>query len=117
MTKVPQLGITCGATNCAQNKHAFNNPLKAYKRRGQGRQFLEPGVCKGCGADLIDWPRLHSRNISDAEHTCASLKNELIRGEFWNRPFSGRSLEDFMQRGTAIVYADIRPTLTRIIGP
>jgi hypothetical protein len=117
MSKIPQLGITCGATNCAQDKHAFNNPLKTYKRRGQGRQFLQPGVCKGCGADLIDWARLHGKNPADIEYTIEALKREYIRWEFWNRSFSDKARADLNERGIESVYADIRPTLVRIVLP
>jgi hypothetical protein len=117
MSEVPQLGITCGSTNCGEGKHAFNSPSRTYKRRGQGRKFLAPGVCKGCGKTLVDWPRVHARDSSDAEYTFASLRHEYIRWEFWTRPFNDRSRLDVKQRGAQAVYADIHPTLTRILRP
>ena len=29
------------------------------------------GKCRACGADLVDWKRLHRRDKADAEHTFA----------------------------------------------
>lgn len=117
MSAVTQLNITCGASDCEHGRHAFNNPHRAYKRRGSGRNFLQPGVCKACGAAPVDWQRLHARDPNDIANTFESLRFELIRWEFWNRPFSERSLLDLNRRGHKAVFEDVRPTLVRFLKP
>jgi len=36
-----------------------------------------------CGADLINWPRVHQRDVRDVDHTIQALKYEHIRHDFW----------------------------------
>lgn len=117
MSLVPQLNITCGASDCGHGRHAFNNPHRAYKRRGNGRNFLQPGVCRACGAAPVDWQRLHARDPNDIANTFESLRFELIRWVFWTRRFSQRSLLDLNRRGHKAVFEDVRPTLVRFLKP
>jgi hypothetical protein len=117
MTTVPNLKITCGSHECANGLHAFNSPNRTYKRKGNGRQYLDPGVCKACGASVVDWRRLHARDINDIAHTFSQLKQEMIRNEFWTRPFNSRSLHDLETRGFDSISAGVGDVLSNIIGP
>lgn len=64
----------CKKTDCSKNLHCF---LKDRKRR------TPEGTCLACGIDLVDWRRVHRRDIGDIEHTLSALKHEHIRHEFW----------------------------------
>src|SRR4051794_28053425 len=64
--KIPKINITCGSTDCQNDHHAFNDPSHTYKKRGRGRNHLDRGVCKACGIDIVDWDRLHKRDLKDA---------------------------------------------------
>ncbi|MFZ0492040.1 MAG: DUF4186 family protein [Acidimicrobiia bacterium] len=71
--KRKKLGITCTSTDCenpAEPTHCFK------PKRGQPGP---PGTCRECGADLIDWQRVHERNLVDAANTFSALENETFR--------------------------------------
>jgi len=44
------------------------------------------GQCRSCGVNLIDWQRVHSRDLSDVAFTFQALKKELVRHHFWHVP-------------------------------
>lgn len=115
-TDIPDLGMRCGDADCEHGTHAFNDPHRDYQRKGRGRHFLEAGVCKACGADVVAWDRVHRRDIEDIEHTFASLRKESIREEFWQRPLNDASTVQFEQLGMQGIEALVRPTLLRILG-
>ena len=115
MTQVPNLNITCGSSDCENGHHAFNG--RPFKKRGQGREYLEQGVCKACGVEVVDWPRLHARDPQDLTHTFSTLQLEYIRWEFWSRPFEAHLLETARERGRDGLRVDARAALTRIVGP
>lgn len=64
----------CKRAECNNGLHCF---LKHKKRK------TSEGSCWACGVDVIDWTRVHKRDIDDIEHTVNALKNERIRHEFW----------------------------------
>lgn len=69
------LGVTrCKRTDCNNDLHCF---LKDRKRN------TAEGTCLECGTDLIDWARVHRRDVRDVEHTIEALKHEHVRHEFW----------------------------------
>jgi hypothetical protein len=71
----PLTGVKrCKLTDCAHDLHCF---LKDKKR------VTPDGTCLSCGADLIDWRRMHQRDLADIDHTIRALKYEHIRHEFW----------------------------------
>jgi len=81
------LDITCGSTKCEDELHCFRMSNKDIKKQGRS------GVCKECGADLIDWNRMHKQDIQDAEFVFNSMKNELIRHVYWHTPIDDRAIE------------------------
>jgi hypothetical protein len=115
--KIPTIKVTCGSTDCENGHHAFNDPSHEYKKRGHGRTHLQPGVCKSCGADVVDWARLHKRDIKDAAHTFEALQHEFIRWKFWNDEFNEKSRARFANDGMDATLASVRPTLEKTIGP
>src|SRR5947199_5312284 len=65
------LDIKCTSSDCQNGLHCF----KATRRMAPA----ERGRCRSCGADLVDWSRVHRRDKADAAYTFAALQFELIR--------------------------------------
>lgn len=65
----------CNQTDCETGLHCF---LKHQKRRK-----TPAGTCWACGIALVDWSRVHKRDINDVRHTVRAFKSERIRHEFW----------------------------------
>jgi Domain of unknown function (DUF4186) len=76
--KPPPLDIKCTSVDCGNDLHCFKQLKKmTHDQRGK---------CRACGADLVDWSRLHRRDKNDASHTFEALQHELIRHHFFHRP-------------------------------
>jgi hypothetical protein len=71
------LKITCTSTDCKNNLHCFQLAQKMKKNGPAGR-------CRTCGAQLVDWPRVHRANLEDANYTFEALRYEMIRHHFWH---------------------------------
>jgi len=71
------LKITCTSTRCRDNLHCFRLTQRQRREGPAGR-------CRTCGIELVDWKRVHRREIRDAKHTVAALQLELIRHHFWH---------------------------------
>ncbi|HEX9669963.1 MAG TPA: DUF4186 family protein, partial [Thermoanaerobaculia bacterium] len=73
------------------------------------------GKCRACGASLVDWRRMHAKNLSDAEHTFATLRLETIRHHFWHIPLSLYAINYARRKGkVALRAAAIRQIQQRV---
>jgi len=84
------LKITCTSTDCESNLHCF---------RQKQRNAPPHGPCRECGAELVNWPRVHAREIHDAENTTESLKYELIRHHYWHKPVVPKAIKIARRKG------------------
>jgi hypothetical protein len=57
------------------------------------------GACRSCGAELIDWHRIHQRDLLDVEYTVQSLQLELIRHKFWHVEIDERAVNHAKRKG------------------
>ena len=73
------LKVTCTSANCGDDLHCFKFHSRKMKPADRGH-------CRYCGADLVDWERVHARNTADIAHTFEALKHEFIRHHFWHKP-------------------------------
>jgi hypothetical protein len=87
-----KLNIKCTDSDCTNNLHCFK-PTKKLIKQGLG------GKCRTCKADLVDWSRVHKKEILDAGYTFKALKFELIRHEFWHRKFTEKAKEYANKKG------------------
>jgi Domain of unknown function (DUF4186) len=87
------LGITCTSSDCENGLHCFRQAKK------RGEQKVVGGRCRDCGADLVNWPRLHSRSFQDADYTVRALHYELIRHHFWHEEFDVRAMNYARRKG------------------
>jgi len=85
--KLTPLDITCGSTKCEDELHCFRMSNRDVKKHGK------KGVCKECGADLIDWKRIYKKDIQDAEFVFSALKNELIRHVYWHADIDSEAIK------------------------
>ena len=69
-----RLKIRCTSAGCEDDLHC----IKQLKKTSQEQR----GKCRYCGADLVDWDRLHVRDLVDVEQTFSALKNEMTRHHF-----------------------------------
>jgi len=75
-TQPSPLKITCSSSDCQQDLHCFR-PTSWKNPDPHPR-------CRDCGADLIEWERVHRRDFGDSEFLFVQLPKELIRHHFWH---------------------------------
>ena len=107
--KPAPLAVKCTDTACDQGLHCF----KQLKRMMPD----ERGRCRECGADLIDWDRVHQRNIHDATHTFAMLRFELIRHAFFHQPFDEIAVNHAKRKGRQRLLEAARHRLQKYLAP
>jgi hypothetical protein len=100
--------VTCTSTDCENDLHCF-------KPKPRGAKHPE-GTCRECGADLIDWERVHAHNNNDTAFTFDMLKNEMIRHHMWHIPFDEDALRKARKQGRKVVYEGARSRLKSSIG-
>jgi hypothetical protein len=103
------LKITCTSSDCDSGLHCFKATTK-MKARNEG------GRCRECGADLIAWERLYSRDLQDVEHTFKALKHELIRHHFWHKPIDQKAINHARRKGKKRLHSDVAKRIRRSLG-
>jgi hypothetical protein len=74
--ELPKLEVTCTDSRCDKKLHAFK-PKKEMTAE-------QVGSCRSCGeSGLVDWERVHQRDLADFDYLREALDKELIRHEFW----------------------------------
>jgi len=89
--KPPPLDIKCTSTDCDNDLHCFKQLRKMTPD--------QRGKCRDCGADLVDWKRLHRRDGTDAAHTFEALQHEMIRHHFFHRPVDEVAMRHAQRKG------------------
>ena len=107
--KPPPLDIKCTSVDCDNDLHCFKQ-LKKMAPDQRGR-------CRACGADLVDWDRLHRRDGTDAAHTFAALQRELIRHHFFHKRVDDRALRHAQRKGRALLKEAARGRLRKYLAP
>lgn len=93
MTGLSRLNITCTSVDC-DNPH---DPTHCFKpKRGQPGPV---GSCRECGAELIDWERVHERNLADLANTFSALENETFRRHMMHAEVPYKVRELALKRG------------------
>lgn len=105
------LGITCTSTDCENGLHCF----RQSKSCGEGH--VVGGHCRECGANLVNWQRLHKNSFEDVEYTFRSLKYELIRHHFWHKEIDIRALNYARRKGLAGLTGAAENRVRRCLAP
>lgn len=107
--KPEPLGITCTSTDCGNNLHCF---LQLQKMTPDQR-----GKCRVCGADLVDWPRVHRRKIRDAKNTFKALQCERIRHHYFHRDIDIKAINHAKRKGRIQLMQSARTRLEKYLAP
>lgn len=103
------LRISCTSSDCGNNLHCFRKSRKMAE--------VERGRCRSCGADLIDWPRVHKRDLNDAAFVFSSLKVELVRHHFWHVPIDLKAENHARRKGTMRLHEAAKLRLSKYLAP
>lgn len=105
---LPPLKIGCTHTDCATGLHCFQQ-----KRRSESGRA---GPCRDCGAELVEWERVHRRNPADIQYLLASMAKEYIRHEYWCRLYDARAIYLARLMGRRKLQEAVPKRLKSIIG-
>ena len=99
MTDEEPLRITCTSSDCENP----SDPTHCFKpKRGQPGPA---GTCRDCGADLVDWSRVHERNLADVAATFSALENETFRRHMMHVDVPDKVRELALKRGVDELHA------------
>lgn len=88
------LKVTCTSSDCDNDLHCFK---ATRKLRDEGKE----GACRSCGAELVDWDRVHQQDPQDADHTFEVMRLELIRHHFWHVEIDQKAVDHALRKGRA----------------
>ena len=103
------LDVKCTSADCENELHCF----KQLKKMAEDQR----GKCRYCGADLVDWNRLHVRDFGDVTHTFAALKNEMIRHHFFHIEIDEKAIRHAQRKGRILLKQAARHRLIKYLGP
>jgi hypothetical protein len=101
------LDIKCTSVDCDSGLHCF----KQLKRMSDD----ERGRCRACGADLVNWGRLHKRNSKDARFTFEALQHELIRHHFFHIEIDEGAVRHAQRKGRKLLKEAARDRLRKYV--
>jgi hypothetical protein len=107
--ELPKLAIACTSTNCEDNLHCFRS-TKKLRDEGLG------GACRDCHAKLVDWPRVHQRQLDDVDHTFSELRLELIRHHFWHVEIDQGARDHALRKGAEKLLASVPSRIASAVG-
>ncbi|MHB0965783.1 MAG: DUF4186 family protein [Bellilinea sp.] len=103
------LKISCTSSDCNNNLHCF--------RKSRNMAESDRGKCRSCGADLIDWNRIHKRDLSDVQFTIHALKLEMVRHYFWHVPIDPTATTRALEKTYTELENAARVRLTKTVAP
>ena len=109
VAKLEPLKITCTSTDCENDLHCFKQLRKMTPD--------EKGKCRECGADLVDWDRVHERDIGDAQNTFKALQYELIRHHFFDKEIDDTAVRHARKKGRIKLDKAARHRLQKYLAP
>ena len=107
--KPPPLEIKCTSTDCVNDLHCFKQLRKMT--------LQEQGTCRDCGVDLINWERVHKREIKDAPNTFKALQYELIRHHFFHQVIDDTAVRHAKRKGRIKLDEAARERLQKYLVP
>jgi hypothetical protein len=102
------LQISCTSSDCENELHCF--------KKSQRMSETDRGKCRSCGADIVDWVRVHKCDLVDIGYTVAALKTELVRNRYWTAPIDDKAVNHARRKGKLNFREAVRNRLNRAIG-
>jgi len=109
--KKASLGVKCTDTNCDAGLHCFRQAKK------RGEKETTSGRCRECGAELVDWSRVHKREVNDVEYTFEALKYELVRHHYWHRQIDLHAVNYARRKGKEGMKLAAQRRIRKSVGP
>jgi uncharacterized protein DUF4186 len=109
ITKPAPLNMRCTSTDCENGLHCF---LQTRKMKVANQR----GPCRACGAELVDWPRVHSRDVRDVSHTFRSLRLERIRHHYWHVELTQKAIDYARRKGLIRLEQAAYHQLGKVVG-
>jgi hypothetical protein len=103
------LKITCTSSDCHADLHCFKATQKLAREN-------KVGACRSCGAELIDWDRIHGRELDDFPFVFEQLRHELIRHHFWHVPFDEKAINHALRKGRQGLHHAARRRIETSVG-
>ena len=103
------LKITCTSTDCERDLHCF-------KRKRKIKDQAPAGPCRECGAELVEWDRVHRRDPRDRTYTFEALKTELIRHHFWHKEIDEKAVAHATRKGRGVLHQAARKRIRKSVG-
>ena len=107
--KLSSLNIKCTSADCENDLHCF----KQLKKMAEEQR----GKCRYCGADLVEWNRLHMRDFGDVVYTFIALKYEMIRHYFFHKDLDEKAVRHAHRKGRIQLKEAARHRLTKYLAP
>lgn len=108
--KRKSLKIKCTASDCGNGLHCFKATSEMVEENRAGQ-------CRECGANLIDWGRIHECDITDVAYTMDAFNHECVRHIFWHRPLGQHAINHALRKGKIKMRERARHHLESAIGP
>ena len=93
---------------CARGLHTYHQSPATNK-------YGQP-ICGSCGADEIDWDRLHERDIADVEYTVAQLQTDRFRYKWWAKDLDEAAVKHALRKGPTGIKDAIRKRVHDSVG-
>ena len=103
------LKVSCTSSDCDNELHCF----RATKKM---KATNEVGACRACGAKLVDWNRVHKKDVADVQYTFEALKYEMIRHHFWHVDIDQKAVNYARRKGVFGLEIAIRSRLRNSVG-
>ena len=103
------LKISCKSTDCGNNLHCFQLSKKLLQLGPSGR-------CRSCRVQLVDWSRVHRRDLTDVNYTFESLRYELIRHHFWHISLSQYAIDYARRKGKIALAQAAQKRIQQAVG-
>ncbi len=105
--KLNPYDITCTSAKCGNDLreddlHCYRPKTKSKKIAHQQDlwdQASKDNNCWACGANLVDWSRVHRRVLSDVSYTVEALNTELIRYVYWHTKIDQKAINHALKKG------------------
>ena len=94
--------LSCDHAECDNGLHCFGvtrSKALAKKRALKGNH--PNGTCQECGAALVNWERVRTRESGDVENTFSELRKEWIRHFYFHVPFDAWAVNYARRLGRA----------------
>lgn len=104
------LKISCTSSDCKNGLHCFLQTKKMAAESQEGR-------CRYCGAKLVDWNRVHKKNLTDVDYTFTALRYELIRHHYWHLEIDQKAVNHARRKGREGMRIAVEKRIRKYVGP